>query len=113
MISHALTLDPAALLDLALQLDFYSNMENHDWLKAWLVLWSHNIARAGLFLIIGGSFTVGLWTWSESITPPATFLTLTAGITLANFPGPAARLGYALVAFVLTIGLYTIARRRL
>jgi hypothetical protein len=95
------------------QLGFYDRMLEGEWFDAWLFVWSTRIGRSGFAMLIGGAFVVGLWTWTESITPPATFLTLTVGVSLAQWPGPAASLGLGLIVAALSIGLFSIARKRL
>jgi len=88
-------------------------IEQGDWFEAMLGMWSEPIGRSGFALLVGGPLILALWTYTESVTPPATLAALVSGLLLSQWPGPAARIGYALMATAFGLGLFALARRKL
>lgn len=88
-------------------------IQDGDWFEAMLGMWSEPVGRSGFALLVGGPLILALWTYTESVTPPATLFALFSGLILAQWPGPAARVGYALLASAFGLALFALARRQL
>lgn len=88
-------------------------IQDDEWFEAMLGMWSEPVGRSGFALLVGGPVIVALWTYTESVTPPATLAALMSGLLLAQWPGPAARIGYAFIASAFGLALFALARRQL
>jgi hypothetical protein len=96
-----------------LQTKWIDMMADGEWFEALIGLWSAPTGRAIFAMLVGMPTVLSLWSYSESIVPPATMLTLFAGLFIAQLPTPAASVGYVLAVAGLAGGLFALARRRL
>ncbi len=88
-------------------------IENGEWFEAMLGMWSEPVGQSGFALLVGGPLIMALWTYTESVTPPATLAALMSGLILSQWPAPAARIGYAFIASAFGLALFALARRQL
>jgi hypothetical protein len=70
-------------------------------------------ARMGLAafaLVISGTVTLGLWTWTEEFMVPAIVLALFGGVFVTVVPGQAALIGVGIVLIALSLAFWAIWR---